>query len=126
MEALVLIEDASARDAVLVGLRNVPGIVADSPAGFPDVDRARRRAYDAIFLDHDPNRGGSVPRLRRLREIAPRAEIVVVAEPRATKALANERAELRIAAFLDLPLDVREFFRLAMQLRKRVDGPAKR
>ncbi|HKE01307.1 MAG TPA: hypothetical protein VKE69_09880 [Planctomycetota bacterium] len=122
MEALVLIEDPAVRDVLLTGLQNVPGIHAESPAGFPDVDRARRRAYDAIFLDHDPNRGGSVERLTRLREIAPKAEIVVLAESRASKALTAEGTKLRIAAFLDTPLDVREFFRLAVQLRKRVDG----
>ncbi|MBL8694055.1 MAG: hypothetical protein JNJ88_08155 [Planctomycetes bacterium] len=125
MEALVLIEEPSIRDLVLVGLRNVPGIHAESPSGFPDVDRAKRRSYDAIFLDHEPNRGGAVERLERLREIAPQAEIVVVAEERVARLLANERARLRLAGFLTLPVDVSEFFRLATRLRKRAETVAR-
>ena len=119
VDSLVLIEDQSVRDVVLVGLRNVPGCKADSPAGFPDVNRVRRRAYDTVFIDHDPNRGGAVERLERLRMLAPQAEIVVVAEERAAKALASERGRLKLGAFLELPIDVREFFRLSVRLRKR-------
>lgn len=119
MESLVLIEDASLRDIVVTGLRNVPGVHAESPAGFPDVDRARRRRYDAIFIDHDPNRGGSVNRLARLRELAPESEIVVVAGERAVRALQGDRARLNIGSFLGLPMDVREFFLLAARLHKR-------
>jgi len=122
MDALVLIEDAAVRDNVLVGLRNVPGIKPEAPLGFPNIDRAKRRAYHAIFIDHDPNRGGANDRLQRIHELAPKAEVVVVAESRATRALAPERARLKIAAFLDLPLNVTEFFRLAVRLRKRADS----
>ncbi len=125
MEALVLIEDPAIRDTVLVGLRNVPDVHAESPAGFPDVDRARRRSYDAIFIDHEPNRGGSVARLVRLRELVPDADIVVVAEERAARMLAPERTRIGITAFLSLPVDVGEFFRLAVQLRKRLSSSAR-
>jgi hypothetical protein len=121
VESLVLIEDATARDVVLVGLSHIPGVHADSPAGFPDVDRARRRPYDSIFIDHEPNRGGSVHRIARLRELAPNAEIVVVANERAARALQPERGNLKIGAFVELPIDVREFFRLAVRLRKRFE-----
>lgn len=107
---------------MLTGLRNVPGIQAESPSGFPDVDRARRRQYDAIFIDHDPNRGGSVKRLARLRELAPESEIVVVAGDRATRALQGIRTQLNISSLLELPMDVREFFMLAVRLRKRFEN----
>lgn len=122
MESLVLIEDPAVRDVVVTGLRNVSGILADSPAGFPDVDRARRRRYHAIFIDHNPNRGGSANRLARLSELAPGAEIVVVAGDRAVRALQSERSPSKISTFLELPLDVREFFRLVMRLKKKSDG----
>lgn len=121
MESLVLIEDASLRDIVFTGLVNVPGVKAECPSGFPDVDRARRRKYDVIFVDHDPNRGASVNRLTRLRELAPQSEIVVVTEERAARALHAQRAKLNISSFLELPMDVREFFLLATRLRKRLE-----
>ncbi|MFN0205344.1 MAG: hypothetical protein ACKVS6_03420 [Planctomycetota bacterium] len=121
VESLVLIEDATVRDVVLVGLSNIPGVRAESPAGFPDVDRARRRPYESIFVDHNPNRGGSVNRLARLCELAPNAEIIVVAEERAARALQSERTKLKISGFLELPMDVREFFKLGVRLRKRFD-----
>jgi hypothetical protein len=122
MESLVLIEDPFVRDMIVVGLRNIPGCRAESPSGIPDVGRAKRRAFDTVFIDHDPNRGSSVGRLNKLREIAPTAEIVVVAEERVVKSLSGERARLNLSAFVELPINVREFFKLGVRLRRRSDS----
>lgn len=122
MESLVIIEDPALRDTVVVGLRNIPGCHVDCPTGVPDIGRVRRRAYDAVFTDHDPNRGSSLARLTKLRELAPTAEIIVVAESRVLSALTPERARLRLGSFVEVPLDLREFFKLGVRLVKRAES----
>jgi DNA-binding NtrC family response regulator len=119
VEALVLIEDQALRDVVAVGLRNVPGCKADCPTSAADPARAKRRAFDAIFTDHDPNKDPGLTRLTRLRDAAPNAEIIVVAEKRIVESLATDRSRLRLGAFLEVPLDLREFFKVGMRLAKR-------
>jgi DNA-binding NtrC family response regulator len=119
VEALVLIEDPALRDVVAVGLRNVPGCKADCPNSAADPARAKRRSFDAIFTDHDPNKDPSLTRLTRLRDAAPNAEIIVVAEKRIVESLATDRSRLRLGAFLEVPLDLREFFKVGMRLAKR-------
>lgn len=119
MDILLIEKDQLVRDPVKVGLQQFPEFTVTCGEGYAGINELRQRSFDCVFLGVDSLQGEGMKLLRHLRNFDRTTELVVMASHRLAKDLAAEKSKLNIAATLNTPIEVGEFFRLVGRIRAR-------
>lgn len=112
MEVLLVEKDPLVRDVVKVGLQQFPEIHVTVGSGYAGINEARSRHFDAVFLGVDPRQKDTVKLLHHLRSFDTSTELFVLTDPRNVRDMAVDKSKYDIHAFLQTPIDVKEFFGL--------------
>lgn len=119
MDVLLVMRNRLHRDQIKVGLQQFPEFAVTWGEGYAAINEVRQRHYDCIFIGIEfPDQEG-FKLLQHLRSFNRSTKVVVVTGERHARDLAAEKSRLNIAAFLHVPIDAREFFRLVGRLRAR-------
>ena len=126
MEILLIERDRLVRDQVKVGLQQFPEFNVTWGEGYAAVNDVRQRHYDCIFMGVDPRDKEGLRLLKHLRSFDRMTDVVAITTQRHARDMSGEKSRLNINAFLHVPIEVTEFFRLVSRLRARKMEPEPR
>ncbi len=122
---LLVTADKRARDVIKVGLDQAGAFEVDVAEDEWALEVARTRMYQLAVVDTTLAGGADgVEVLRRLREILPSAELLLISRNKAeARQMLRDRQQLGLYGFVHLPIEPRDFFRLVGRLASRLAGP---
>ena len=123
MEILIIESDKVIRDQIKVGLQNFRPFSVDCAEGFAGVSRARVKEYDYILVGVNDQGEDGIELLRSLREFNKDTDLVVVTSQKQIKQMSGEKTRLNLYAFIAVPIDVRQFFRVVARFKTRDREP---
>ena len=122
MEILLVEKDPLVRDRVKVGLQQFPEFTVTVGDSYLGVNELRQRAFDCVFLGVDPRDQDSMLLLQHLRSFDMATELVVMTPLRSLKDMQSFKSRYNITAFLQTPIDLKEYFGfLGRFLERRTD-----
>ncbi len=119
MEFLLITSDSLLRDQVKVGLQQFPEFRVTCGESFQGVNMVRTMDFDLVFLELGQNSPDNLTLVNLLRSFDSTTGVVALAEDQVIKDLSPQKQKHGITAFLSVPLDVTEFFRLISRMRAR-------
>lgn len=119
MEILLVVSDRRVRDQVKVGLQQWPEFHVTWGEGYSAINDLRQHHYDCVFLEIDADKREGLKLLQHMRSFDRTTEVVVITSGKQAREMAGEKSRLNIVAFLHVPIDVAEFFRLVGRFRAR-------
>lgn len=125
MDILLITSDNLLRDRIKVGLQQFPEFRVTCGESFPGVNVLRTVDFDLVFLQLGESTKECLILLKHLRSFDTKTEVVCLADDRTIRDLGREKQRNGINAFLNIDLDVTEFFRLIARLRDRREGADK-
>lgn len=122
MEILLVEKDPLVRDRVKVGLQQFPEFAVTVGDGYLGINELRQRTFDCVFLGVDPRDQESMLLLQHLRSFDMVTELVVMTPLRSLKDMQTCKSRYNITAFLQSPIDLKEYFGfLGRFLERRTD-----
>ena len=122
MEVLLVVKDPLVRDQVKVGLQQFHEFVVTVGKGFAGLNELRSKTFDCVFLAVDPKDKDSLKLLHHMRSFDKSTELVVLVDSKSVKDMSADKAKHDIHSFLQVPIDVKEFFGfLGRFLERRTD-----
>lgn len=122
MEILLVEKDPLVRDQVKVGLQQFPEFTVTVGDSYLGVNELRQKAFDCVFLGVDPRDQESMLLLQHMRSFDMATELVAMTPVRSLKDMQSTKSRFNITAFLQSPLDPKEFFGfLGRFLERRTD-----
>ena len=119
LEILVVESDKALRDHIKAGLQSFQRFVVTFAEGYPGINQVRQKTFDYILLGVPAADSEGMQLLRALREFDRDTEAVVLTAHKVAKTMASEKSRLNIFAFIDVPVDVAQFFRTVSRFKKR-------
>jgi DNA-binding NtrC family response regulator len=119
LEILIIERDKVVRDQIKVGLENFRQFSVECAEGLSGVNRARRKTFDYVMLGINPQDPEGLELLKALRETCKETDVIIMTTHRQSKLMSADKARLNIFAFLGVPIEVREFFRVVARLKPR-------
>ena len=119
MDILLVTRDPLVRDQIKVGLQQFPEFTVTVGEGYAGVNLLRQREFAYLFLEVDPHEREGLQLLHHLRSFDRVTPCIVVTGERAAKDMAGDKGRLNINSFLQVPIDVKQFFRMVGRLRER-------
>ena len=120
MEILLIERDRLARDQIKVGLQQFPEFTVTCGEGIAAINELRQKSYDCVFLGIDPdNQTEGVRLLETLRSFDRTTEVLIVTSGRAAKDMQTLKGRMSIAGFVQIPIEVNDFFRVVARFRER-------
>ncbi|GAB4151236.1 MAG: hypothetical protein Fur0037_20020 [Planctomycetota bacterium] len=110
MDILLVEKDPLVRDRVKVGLQQFPEFQVTVGDGFMGVNELRQRAFDCVFLGVDPRDEETMLVLKHMRSFDMATELVVMTPVRSLKEIQLLKGRYNITAFLQTPVDPKEYF----------------
>ena len=118
---LVVTADPAARDVIKVGLDHTQSFQVDVAEDEWAVEMARSKPYRVVIADADLTALDGLELLRRVREVRPEAELLLIARNRnQTRHLLRDKQQLALYGFVHLPVDPLEFFKMTVRLLERI------
>ena len=123
-QCLLVAGEKQARDAIKVGLDQTGAFEVDVAEDAWAVEMAKAKAYQVVIADTTLADGGDgLELLRRVREVAPDAELLLIARNKAqSRYLTRDKQQLGIYAFVHFPIETLDFFRTISRLLERLAG----
>ena len=126
LPCLLITSDTAVRDTVKVGLDQTGTLEVDVSEDQWAVEMARTRPYRVVIADTalaDGTDGFDL--LRRIREVSPRAELLLVTRNRnQSRHLSRDKQQLGLCGFIHVPVEPTEFFRTVGRLLERLGNTA--
>jgi DNA-binding NtrC family response regulator len=120
MEVLLIEKDPLVRDQVKVGLQQFPDCRVTAGVGHAAINQLRGRKFDCVFLGVDPRQKDTVKLLHSLRQLDGDIELFVMTPAQNVKDMGVDKSRFDIHSFLQVPLDLREFFGLVGRFNERL------
>jgi DNA-binding NtrC family response regulator len=125
VEILIIERDKVIRDQLKVGLQNFRQFSVECCEGFSGVNRARQKTFDYVFIGLNPQDQEGAGLLKAFRDLDKDTDVVIVTTHRQSKLMSGDKMRFNIFAFLGVPIDVREFFRVVARFKPRMPSAAK-
>ncbi len=119
MEFLLITTDSLLRDQLKVGLQQFPEFGITCGESFPGINMVRTMDFDLVFMEIGSNSPENLTLVNLLRSFDTNTEVVALADDQVIKDLSPHKQKHGITAFLSIPLNVTEFFRLISRMRAR-------
>ena len=123
---LLVAADKQARDCVKVGLEQAGAFEVDTCEDSWATEMAKAKPYELVVADATLGDGGDgVDFLRRVREILPDAELLLISRNKSeSRYLVRDKQQLGIYAFVHCPIDAVEFYKTIARLMERLADPS--
>jgi DNA-binding NtrC family response regulator len=123
IRCLLVAGEKQARDAIKVGLAQTGAFEIDLAEDAWAVEMAKAKDYQVVVADTTLADGSDgLDLLRRVREVLPQAEFLLVVRMTQGRYLARDKQELGIYAFVRFPIEALDFFRTVGRLLERLTG----
>ncbi len=126
IRCLLVAGEKQARDAIKVGLDQTGAFEVETAEDSWALEMAKAKTYQVVIADTTLADGGDgLELLRRIREVAPEAELLLIARNKGqSRYLTRDKQQLGIYAFLHFPIETVEFFRTVGRLIERLTAGA--
>ena len=118
---LLVTTDPAARDIINVGLEQTQAFEVDTAEDAWALEMARSKVYRVVIMDADLTTTDGLDLLKKIREVRPNAEHLVIARDRnQSRTLMRDKEQSSIYGFVHLPVDTLEFFKMLARLMERL------
>ena len=112
------------RDQIKVGLQQFPEFTVTCGEGIAAINELRQKSYDCVFLGVAPDdQAEGVRLLETLRSFDRTTEVLVVTSGKVAKDMQGLKGRMSINGFVQVPVDVTDFFRAVARFRERHGSP---